>query len=257
VRIGRGFAGGVALAWSALLRVFPAALLAGLVLQLVVRSLEARRPVFDTEARRIAAGCLTAAAILVPLSLVTAGGLGAWSGFAEDARASVRSTGGNIVGLMAALSWTPEGRLEAMREPAAEDPDARWLAAKREMHSGRVPLGRVLALVFAVLLALAVWREPAWSALALGVALVPVATFVASYYCSILLLIGLLVSRRGPFVGAVLCGLSLATHVAARAWPAPIEMDTRFAAASLATVVALLLVTLRFLRPARAEAEGW
>jgi hypothetical protein len=258
VRLGRSFAGGFALAWAALARVFPALLLACLALGVLARSVAARRFVLDREHRRIAAGCVAAIAILVPLSLATAGGIEAWSGFVEDARASVRSTGGNIVGLMAALSWSPEGRLAAMRDATAEDPEARWLAAKRETHARRLFLQRGIAVAFAVLLALAVRREPAWAALALGAGLVPVAAFVASYYCSILLLLGLLASRRGPYVGAVLCGLSLATHAAARAWPAPIEMETRFACASLATVIAVVLVTIRFLRPvASHEGQGW
>ncbi len=54
--------------------------------------------------------------------------------------------------------------------------------------------------------------------------------------------------------GAVLCALAVATHVGARIWPAPIQMDSRFAWNSLATVALALTITLvAWLMPDRGD----
>ena len=93
----------------------------------------------------------------------------------------------------------------------------------------------------------------------------PVGLFVASYYHAILLGCGLLWRRLGDGVGLLLCLLSIATHVGARLWPDPVQMDTRFAWNSVATVGVVLALTGLALRhrrqpqpdlPGRAQPEG-
>ncbi len=74
--------------------------------------------------------------------------------------------------------------------------------------------------------------------------MVPIGVFIASYYYAVLLGYALLWKRWGNIVGVLLCALSVATHVTAWIWNAPIQMDTRFAANSLATVIVVVTMTL-------------
>jgi hypothetical protein len=181
---------------------------------------------------------------LVPLSFATSGGPQAWRDFARNTRANVRSTGSNTVGLMSILSYEHANRRAVLVDPELEDPDRIWLDAKRRVFARRRPVFWILLSGFVLLLARAVRREEDWSALVLGIGLIPIATFVACYYYSILLGYGLLWERRREAIGAVLCALSVATHLGLYFWPSALTMDQRFAWNSLTTVIAVGLVTL-------------
>jgi len=239
--------GGFALTYATLLRVFPGFIVAALVLQAAAKVARGFRSgdgiAAMREYARFAVGCLLAVLVIVPLSFWTSGGPAAWGAFAENSRANMRSTGTNMVGLMVVLSYEPQNRFELLADPELENPEQRWLEAKRSVFERRRPLFWVLAFGFCALLWRAVKDERDWASLALGIGLIPIASFLACYYYSILLGYGLLYERRREGVGVLLCALSALTHLAYWAFPSGLQYDQRYALNSLAVVAVVILIT--------------
>jgi hypothetical protein len=255
-RRGRTLLGGFALGYAALLRVFPVLLLGGVALQVAARVVRGRRPFVGGESWRLGAGVLAALLILLPLSSFVTGGFDGWHEFVDNSRGNLRATGINMVGLMSVLTYDGELRKAAMYDrddPGWED---RWRQANRELFSKRRPLLWLLVAAFLPLLAWAVRDEESWVALALGIGLIPLGLFVACYYLTCLLGLGLLYRRFGDGVGLLLCLLSLATHVSDWWWRSRIDMDSRFAFNSLATVLVVVALTVLAGRAHRAGRAG-
>jgi hypothetical protein len=241
-------AGGFALGYAALLRIFPGLIIAALVLRIAAESLRARRLVLTRHQKRFAVGCLAAFALLLPLSAATSGGLDSWRAFIDNTRANTRAAGGNTVGFMRILTYAHETRDEAFADPSLENAEESRREVRRSTFRQRRPVFWIAFTIFLVLLARAVRDEEDWAALALGMGLVPMGVFVASYYYAILLGYGLLWRRFGDVVGFLLCALSVATHVGVWIWPAPVQMDTRFAWNSAATVAVVMIFALLAIR---------
>jgi len=243
VRKGKPGWGGFALTYAALLRVFPGFIVAALILKALLRMWKERTFVLSDDHKRFAVGCVAAVILLVGLSSAASGGIGAWGDFLENSRLNVRSTGTNTVGLMTVLSYEHDKRLKVTQDRSLEDANSNWLAAKREIFSKRRPLFWVLLAGFLIALAQAVRDEPDWAALALGIGLIPMASFPSCYYFSIFTGYALLWDRRRS-VGVLLCALAIASHVAAFLLPRPIEYDQRFAWISLAVVITVGVTTI-------------
>ena len=258
VRQRRMAAGGFALTYATLLRVFPGFIVAALVLRAATRVWRGIRTGNGTAVAReyvsFAAGCLLALFLLVPLSIWTSGGPAAWGAFAENSKANLRSTGANMVGLMVVLSYEHENRWEVLADPERLNPELKWLEAKRDVYERRRPLFWLLSLGFVWLLWRAVKDEPDWVALTLGIGLIPIASFPACYYFSILLGYGLLLERRKEGVGMLLCALSVVTHLAFLAYPSGLFYDQRYGLDSLAVVLFVVLVSVRRWWPPSAPA---
>ena len=239
--------GGFALTYATLLRVFPGFIVAALMLRAATRVWRGIRRGDGVAVAReyltFAAGCLLAFALLVPLSMWTSGGPAAWGDFAENSRANLRSTGANMVGLMVVLSYEHENRWEVRADPELANPEELWLEAKRDVFERRRPLFWLLTLGFVALLWRTVKDEPDWAALTLGIGLIPIVSFPACYYFSILLGFGLLFERRKESVGVLLCALSVLTHLAYRLFPSGLYYDQRYALDSLAVVLFVVLVS--------------
>ncbi len=92
-----------------------------------------------------------------------------------------------MVGLMVVLSYEHENRWAVRAAPELANPEELWLEAKRDVFERRRPLFWLLTLGFVVLLWRTVKDEPDWAALALGIGLIPIVSFPACYYFSILL----------------------------------------------------------------------
>ena len=150
-----------------------------------------------------------------------------------------------MVGLMVVLSYEHENRWEMLADPERANPEEKWLEAKRAVFERRRPVFWLLTLGFVLLLWRAVRDEPDWAALVLGIGLIPIASFPACYYFSILLGYGLLLERRKESVGMLLCALSVVTHLAFLAFPSPLYYDQRFGSSSLAVVLFVVLITAR------------
>jgi hypothetical protein len=210
LRRGLPAAGGAALTAAALLRVFPAFLVAAVGLRGLATWARRRSRGPALADRRFVLGCLAAAVAGVAVSTAVAGRLDAWPAFAANSRRHLDTPLVNFMGLPTVLAFDPSTSLRRTKDLAAPDPYAAWHAAVRERLAARAPLRWGAALAFAALLLAAVRREPRWSAAVLGVGLAVIAAPIGCYYYAMLAFYGLLAEER-PWAGALLLGLAAAT----------------------------------------------
>jgi len=197
---------GALLAGAVLVRIYPVLLLSGLALQVLLAPLAARRPRLSTAQRRLLLGGSLAGALLLALSLLSAGA-GAWTAFAENSRLLLDTPLRNHMGLRTVLSYDPAARAQRVVDGSLEDPYAPWKQARQRSFAQRRALFWTLVAGFVALLAVAVRSQPDWVALILGAGLVPIAAELTCYYSAILVVFALLWGRTPP-VAAALCGLS-------------------------------------------------
>lgn len=234
---------GAALVVSALLRIFPGALLLGFATAAAWRLARERRWSAVREEVLVAQGALAAVLVVVPLSLVAAGGFSsvrwtAWSEFARNSRKHLATPLTNNVGLGTAVAWRPSTRGAVLLAPATKEPWAPWKAARRSALATTRPLRLLLAASFLGAVAIALGKRPAWAAAAAGAGLVFVLADLTCYYASILLLLALLVEER-PEAGIVTSLLAAATG----AVPFLLRWeDDRYALVSALAVVAFGLL---------------
>lgn len=215
LKLGRPRLAGAALGFATLLRVFPGALLLGLGAAAAWRFAKERRWRALTEELHVAQGALLVAFVVVPLSLLSAGGFTsvretAWQEFARNSRKHLATPLGNHVGLGTALAWRPSTRGAAFVKPEAEEPWAAWKDTKRAALEAARPLRILFAAAALAAVAFAFRRRPAWAAAAAGAGLVFVLADLTCYYASVLLLLGLLAAEREE-VGVVTSALAAAT----------------------------------------------
>lgn len=240
----RRFAGGGALLTSAaLLRLFPALVVAGVALGALGTMVAERRVALSPELRRFAVGGLAALLVWLPLSAVATGGLGSWADFAANSRVHLDTPLANHVGLRTVLSYDAAQRTELAREPLAADPMGRWKQARRARYAQRRWLHAALVLGFALLVARAAARRELWVAAALGVALLPVAAELTGYYWSVLLVLALLMERT-PVMGFLVCGFAALSWAIAEHWHWTDQIHVWQSVAGVAlAVLAVLVVT--------------
>jgi hypothetical protein len=236
--VGAGFL----LAYAALLRVFPALLFVGIGLEALAGMWRARSFRIVTAHRRLALGALLAAVTILPLSAFSAGGLRAWSDFAENMGIHVNTPGSNAMGLKTVLSYEPSAR-QVIVEARHEDPARVWKQARQEAFASRRPLFLGLALGFLALLAFAVRGQEDWVAAILGIGLIPVLLEPTCYYTSVLFVFGFLWTRREG-IGVALCALSAVLWAIAAAW---YEWDDVFLWSSVALLSFLVSATVLML----------
>src|SRR5215475_4075082 len=154
LRRARFASGGALLALASLVRVFPALALGGVALKALARAVATRSVRLLPAHRRIAAGALATALVLVPLSGIGVGGLGVWREFAARSRVLLATPLRNHVGLRTVFAFDPATTARALEDPSQEDPFARWKAARRQSFEARRLPFAICVGAFAVLLAL-------------------------------------------------------------------------------------------------------
>ncbi|MEO8196678.1 MAG: hypothetical protein ABI689_08145 [Thermoanaerobaculia bacterium] len=263
LRRGRPFLGGAALAYAALLRVFPIFLATGpaaiLVATLIRETRKGEGPLgkrlrtaFTARALRpqlrFVAGALVATAILVPASLALTGGPDAYRHFLANTVKHQRTPLTNHMGLRTVLSFRPDEIGRRLHEESAVEPWARWKEARLAAWSRSKGLAASIALLALALVAVgAVRHRELWIGAALGAAFIPFAVELTSYYFAFLIVPALLWTvRREAGIALLLlgaCGLfvSLAPLVGMPTW-----RDEQYTLVALATLLALLFVLLRF-----------
>jgi hypothetical protein len=238
LRRGKMLGAGFLLGHATLLRVFPILTLVAIGGKALLEIARERRLHLSRQHRRLVVGALLALATVLPASALVAGGFQPWLDFAHNVRLHMGTPGSNSMGLKTALSYTSAGRLEILqaRDP---DPSEDWKEARRRAFSKRRPIFFVLTLGFLALLARALRRQEDWVAAALGLGAVPILLEPACYYTSVLLVFGLLWTRR-EIVGAALCALSAVLWAIAAAW---YEWDDVFTWSSVAVVIFVTFAT--------------
>ena len=263
LRRGRPYLGGAAFAYAALLRIFPiflavgpaAILLAELVRQWRAasgRPLERLRTALASEAVRpsirFVAGALVAAAILIPASLVVNGGPPAYRQFFANTIKHQHTPLTNHMGLRTVVSFRPAEVGRELHSESAPEPWERWKEARLAAWGRSRPLAAGIALAALLAVALgAIRHRELWIGAALGVAFIPFAVELTSYYYALLVVPALLwTARREAGIALLLLGafglfVSLAPLAGMPTW-----RDEQYTLISLATLLTLLFVLLRF-----------
>ena len=145
-------ASGFALAWSALLRIFPAFIFTGLVAKIALDSWRDRTIRIGAPHRRFAAGAALALGFFLPLSM-TVGVSGppdpsVWSAFAQNSRKHLATPLTNNVGLPTVLSFEPSMRAARIGKYWLDSPWDVWIDAHRAAFDRRLPFFVALAALF-------------------------------------------------------------------------------------------------------------
>lgn len=216
VRRGRPFAGGVAFAFSALLRVFPAFAIAAFVLHQIVACVRARRFAVPAAARRFLVGCAVATAVLVPVALIAQGAGPAE--FIANSQKHLDTPLTNNMGWKTVVAYDRATRERVAVARAHVDPFDSWKGARRQTFERRRWMFAVGLGAFVALLIWASTGAPDWAALALGIGLIPFAAELTCYYYAFLIAFALLWSDRGV-IGVGLCITAIASNVITRLAP--------------------------------------
>jgi hypothetical protein len=239
-KMGRMTLSGAALTWSALIRVFPAIIATGLLLKILIDSVQAKRLCITAAHARFLAGGLLALAVWLPLSLTVRGlddrPFAVWDEFFSNTRRMAETSSVNQVGLPAVLAFDSSHRSARVLDFWVDTPWDVWRAGRsRTLHERRA-LQMLLVTGFMVLLAFAVAGRDDWIALTLGVAAIPILVELSNYYYGVLLALAFLWPLR-PIAGIGLAATAVLSNVVLGLWAFE---DDRYTAIS---IVVLLLVT--------------
>lgn len=252
LRLRRPALAGAALGCAAMMRVFPAIGLLGVVLAGVASP--AIRARFAPARRRFVAGFLAAAVALVALGGAVAGP-SSWMEWAHHLRRHTAGASSNDVGLGVIVAFDRSHRLEAVQErmpsAAPEVWQAQWSQGVRDAHAARrLPTwGMRLGFVALLLVALARVRRP-WMGLALAVLAAPVLSDFSGYYLMLFIVAAVLVPGRPSLLRGLLAfaaGVEVLMVMPAIGW----FVDDRHFVLSLAYVGAAAAISLAFARRRR------
>ena len=256
VKRGRPAAGGAALTYATLLRIFPGAIIVGLVLKAGMTMWRQRTFRLAPDHKSFAFGSLAAATCLVSLSFVVvghgvSGGVAAWEGFAANSQKHLATPLTNNMGLKTIMSFEPRSRAAVLGSFWIDTPWDTWNAARRRVFEQRRVVYWLLVAVFLVLLAFAVQEQDDWVTLVLGTALIPVATELTCYYYAILAVFGLL-WRRYPTSGALLTGLAAVSSIV----PAFLSFDDDvYVMLSVLTLIYVMVIVLHVIMSTQRDAR--
>jgi hypothetical protein len=224
----RPFLGGFFLGYSTLLRIFPMFIFSGPIL-VIVRQLWGkpapdrpwwkpepwahREDLFKRVDRRFAAilaGAALAAALLVPLSLVTSSGIGGYRAFIFNTQKHKETPLTNYMGLRTVVSFSMSETGRVLKDDRLEDPWATWKRTKLATFHDRRIFNWAFELAFLVLLFGAVRGAEPWEACCLGAMMMAVGVELTCYYYSFLFAVALLYHKRRE-AGAILLGVTAMT----------------------------------------------
>jgi hypothetical protein len=252
----RHFWAGVLLAYSGLVRAFPA--VAGLFLLVpvawsVVEHVRATRrlpPLSLVRARHTAtlralAGALLCTCVLVCLTTLTFGFRASWGAWQDKIARHATDPSTNNVGLRNLLAFASPHSAQSLVERDEASAETRWVEGQRSTFAARRPwFYAILSVLTALVLLACRGRPPAEAALG-GLLLVPFAFYPSNYYCHFVFLLPLIAAGpRGPqdrsfawvyLVLVALCvGQALTLH---ERW-----IDLRYTYQSLLLVVAFSVI---------------
>ena len=213
----RGFPllSGFALSWSALLRLFPAALAGGPMAAIVdrfVRRKKIPRPWLDATDKRFIAGGVLGVVVLLSASIVV-NGWDAHPQFLSNTLKHAETPLTNHMGLPTLLSYKPSTVGRFTKDSSLEDPWAKWKQARKQIKHDRRWLHGLLLLGMFVLLALVGRRLAGWAVLAGSTILIIGFFELTCYYYSFVVLMAPLAIERLRYtvalISMVIAGLIL------------------------------------------------
>jgi hypothetical protein len=228
VRKEKPFVAGLFLGYSTLLRIFPVFLFVGpglVVVQQLLGEPSPERPWWkpkpfasvrelvgriDKRYLRLFAGAALAAAVLVPISLVTSNGIDGYRKFAQNTEKHELTPLTNYMGLKTVIIYKPSEAGRVLKNDKLEDPWGYWKKVKLQTFEQRKLGFYVLVAAYIALLFLAVRNVEPWVACCLGTTLMAVNIQLTCYYYSFLFVVALLYEKRRE-VGVLLLACTAAT----------------------------------------------
>ena len=208
----RGFPllSGFALSWSALLRLFPAALAGGPIAAVVDRFIRRKkidRPWLDASDKRFIAGGVLGVLVLCSASIAI-NGVDAHSQFLGNTFKHAETPLTNHMGLPTVLSYKPSLVGRFTKDASLDDPWANWKQGRKETKHDRRWLHGLILLGMFVLLALAGRRLAPWAVLAAStILIVGFFELTCYYYSFVVLMAPLAIERLRYSVALILVGV--------------------------------------------------
>ena len=204
---------GAALTWSSLLRVFPMIVFGGWILVILFHLIKKRK--LHPDHQRLIAGCVVAAGILIPASMIVAGPE-SYAEFVSHIRVHKNTPLTNHMGLETMLVHDWDGRMHFTRDDTLDDPFAGWKSGRLERFAAMQPVFFLIVLGVLAWMAWALRRTKLlWVASALSLPLVLSLTNLTCYYYSMFIIAAALVAAR-PAVGPALLAAAGASQVLLR-----------------------------------------
>ena len=238
----RGFPllSGFALSWSALLRLFPAALAGGPIAGVVdrfIRRKKITRPWLNRTDQRFIAGGVLGLVVLIGASLAV-NGVDAHTQFLSNTLKHAETPLTNHMGLPTLLSYKPSAVGRYTKDQGLEDPWEKWKQVRKETKHDRRWLHALLLLGMFTLLALLSRRLAEWAVRAASSILIIGFFELTCYYYSFVVLMAPLASERLRYSIAmilmVMAGLILQFFIG---W-----YDEQYTAETVVVLVGLLYI---------------
>jgi len=189
---------GFTLSWSALLRLFPAALAGGPIAALVDRFIRRKkidRPWLDSTDKRFIIGGVLGLLVLCTASIAV-NGMDAHPQFLTNTLKHSETPLTNHMGLPTILSYKPSKVGRFTKDSSLDDPWAKWKQVRKETKHDRRWLHRLILLSMFVLLALAGRRLAGWAVLGASTILIIGFFELTCYYYSFVILMAPLAIER-------------------------------------------------------------
>jgi hypothetical protein len=190
----RFFYAGMALAYSTLLRIFPIFMFVAPVLAAGYHYFKHRQ--FEKRFMRFFAGAALAVAVLLPISVVTAGGVGAYPAFVRNTLKHSGTPLTNYMGLRTVVNYRPSEVGRLMRNDQLVDPWSRWKDARLKSFNEAKPLYFGIIICYLVLIGLAVRGEHPWVTVALSTTVIAFGVELTCYYYAFVIVVGLLHAKN-------------------------------------------------------------
>lgn len=254
----RPMLGGAALAYSAMLRLFPAALFAAPALAALEQLRRTRR--LERQSLRFFAGAALAVAVAVPPALAVSGDWGA--GFVANTRKHSHTPLTNHMGLPTVLAYRPGTSVQALREEVTQDELIPRFKEERLAAGRRL---RPVVLVVALAALWLLWRAaplPLWQGAALSLILVPIGLELTCYYYVFAVALAVLAARRDEAgselaspAGALVVALGAGSLVAFALFNPRASADVAYVAQSALALVAMGALAVITVRAGRRQAR--
>lgn len=202
---------GFTLSWSALLRLFPAALAGGPIAAVIdrfIRRKKIQRPWLDASDKRFIIGGVLGLAVLCGAS-VAVNGVDAHPQFLTNTLKHSDTPLTNHMGLPTVLSYQPSMVGRFTKDSSLDDPWAKWKQARKDTKHDRRWLHGLILLGMFVLLALAGRRLAPWAVLA-GSSILIIGFFELTcyYYSFVILMAPLAIERLRYSIALILMGIT-------------------------------------------------
>ena len=205
----RFFYAGMCLSYSTLLRIFPGFMFVAPLIAAVYHYVKHRE--LEKRFLRFFMGAAVAVAILVPVSVVTAGGPQAYPAFVRNTIKHSETPLTNYMGLRTVVNYRPSEVGRLMRNDQLVDPWSRWKDARLKSFREARPLYIGIILCYLVLIGLAVRGVDPWVATALSATLIAFGVELTCYYYAFIIVVALLYAKH-EVAGRWLMGVTAFTQ---------------------------------------------